>query len=182
MRPGKEQRDLCWGDLVLKTDSKGNRFVEFSTERQTKTRTGENPRNRRDLKPVMCENSANTERCPVLTYLKRPAEMCHENSPFYLAINTPLPKPGKKLFKSSPLGVNSLRSMMNNMRKDADFNTDRKLVNHSTRKHLIQKLVDNEIPANEIIQVTGHKNVNSLNNRPIRLHMQIAHFNVYTNL
>ena len=44
MRPGKEQRDLCWGDLQLKTDSEGNRFVEFSKERQTRTRTGENPR------------------------------------------------------------------------------------------------------------------------------------------
>ena len=42
LRPGKEQRDLCWGDLQLKTDSEGNRFVEFSKERQTKTRTGEN--------------------------------------------------------------------------------------------------------------------------------------------
>ena len=53
MRPGKEQRDLCWGDLQLKTDSEGNRFVEFSKERQTKTRTGENPRNLREKKPQM---------------------------------------------------------------------------------------------------------------------------------
>ena len=44
MRPGKEQRDLCWADLQLKTDSEGNRFIEFNKERQTKTRTGENPR------------------------------------------------------------------------------------------------------------------------------------------
>jgi len=29
---------------------------------------------------------------------------------------------------------------------------------------LVQKLVDNDIPPNEIIQITGHKNVNSLNN------------------
>ena len=33
MRPGKEQRDLCWGDLQLKTDSEGNRFIEFNIER-----------------------------------------------------------------------------------------------------------------------------------------------------
>ena len=38
MRPGKEQRDLCWGDLELKVDAQGVRYVEFSTERQTKTR------------------------------------------------------------------------------------------------------------------------------------------------
>ena len=29
---------------------------------------------------------------------------------------------------------------------------------------MVQKLVDNDIPPNEIIQITGHKNVNSLNN------------------
>ena len=29
---------------------------------------------------------------------------------------------------------------------------------------MVQKLVDNDIPPNEIIQITRHKNVNSLNN------------------
>ena len=38
MRPGKEQRDLCWGDLQLKTDSEGNRFVEFSTRKDKRKR------------------------------------------------------------------------------------------------------------------------------------------------
>jgi hypothetical protein len=37
MRPGKEQRDHCWGDLELKVDAEGVRYVQFSTERQTKT-------------------------------------------------------------------------------------------------------------------------------------------------
>ena len=47
------------------------------------------------------------------------------------------------------------------MLKDAAFETDRKIVNHSNRKHLIQKMVDSEIPPNEIIQITGHKNINN---------------------
>ena len=47
---------------------------------------------------------------------------------------------------------------------DSGLETDKKLVNHSTRKHLVQKLVDNDIPPGEIIQITRHKNVNSLNN------------------
>ena len=42
--------------------------------------------------------------------------------------------------------------------------TKRKLVNHSTRKHLVQKLVNNNVPPTEIAQITGHKNVNSINN------------------
>ena len=90
--------------------------------------------------------------------------MMTDESPFYLAVNIESPKPGQKWFKCSPLGVNSLRSMLKNMIKDSGLKTDKKLVNHSTRKHLVQKLVDNDVPPNEIIQITGHKNVNSLNN------------------
>ena len=157
-----------WGDLQLKTDSEGNRFVEFSKERQTKMRTGENARNLREKKPQMYENKNNPDRCPINTYLAyknhRPADMMTDESPFYLAVNIESPKPGQKWFKCSPLGVNSLRSMLKNMIKDSGVKTDKKLVNHSTRKHLVQKLVDNDVPPNEIIQITGHKNVNSLNN------------------
>ena len=168
MRPGKEQRDLCWGDLQLKTHSEGNRFIEFNTERQTKTRTGKDPRNIRDKKPKMYEDKSTADRCPVNTYLAhkehRPTSMMTYESPFYLAVNNEDPKPGQMWFKCSPLGVNSLRSMLKNMIRDSGLETDKKLVNHSTRKHLVQKLVDNDIPPNEIIQITGHKNVNSLNN------------------
>ena len=84
-RPGKEQRDLCWGDLELNVDAQGVRYVEFSTERQTKTRTGENPRNARETRPKMFENPDNIERCPVPVFLshkdQRPSEMLNVNSP-----------------------------------------------------------------------------------------------------
>ena len=61
----KEQRDLKWGDVVLKKDTEGKKYLEF-TERQTKTRTGENSMNRRSVKPRMYENlSAGPERNPI---------------------------------------------------------------------------------------------------------------------
>ena len=50
MRPGKEQRDLCSGDLQLKTDWGGKLLHRVDIERQTKTRTGKNPRNIREKK------------------------------------------------------------------------------------------------------------------------------------
>ena len=56
LRGGKEQRDLKWGDVFLKKDTEGKEYLEFNTERQTKTRTGENPMNRRSVKPRMYEN------------------------------------------------------------------------------------------------------------------------------
>ena len=90
--PEQEQQDLCWADLEIKTNADGLRYVKFPTERQTKTRTGENPKNVRESKPKMFENRDNPERSPVTTYLaskqQRLSEMMDDNSPFCLAINT----------------------------------------------------------------------------------------------
>ena len=49
-----EQKELRWGDIVLKTDSDGKEYLEC---RQTKTRTGEDPRNQRPIKPRMYANN-----------------------------------------------------------------------------------------------------------------------------
>ena len=38
LRGGKEQRELKWGDVVLKTNPSGKEYLEYCTERQTKTR------------------------------------------------------------------------------------------------------------------------------------------------
>lgn len=105
------------GDLELKRDSEGVRFVELCREKQTKTRTGENLRSLRAKKPQMYENKSNPGRCPVNSYLAyrahRPAKMLAEDSPFYLAVNTEVPKnEGQQWYKCSSLGVNSLRNML----------------------------------------------------------------------
>jgi hypothetical protein len=60
---------LVRGDLELIFDAEGVRYVQFSTERQTKTRTGENPRNARETQSKMFENQDNIERCPVTAFL-----------------------------------------------------------------------------------------------------------------
>ena len=73
MRPGKEHSDLCWGDLQLKTDSEGNRFVDFSKERQTKTCTGENPRDW-ERKSLKCTRTRTTQ-IAVLLILTRPTKI-----------------------------------------------------------------------------------------------------------
>ena len=96
MRPGKKHRDLCWGDLQLKTDSEGNCFIEFNIERQTKTRTSENPHNIREKKPKMYEDKSNADRCLVNTYLAykehQPTSMMIDESLFYLAVNNKKPE------------------------------------------------------------------------------------------
>lgn len=48
LRANQEHRDLCWGDVVLGVDD-GHEYIEYRTERSTKTRTGANPRNTRQV-------------------------------------------------------------------------------------------------------------------------------------
>ena len=43
---------LAWGDVQLRQTSNGGEVLEH-TERKTKTRTGENPRDVRQIKPKM---------------------------------------------------------------------------------------------------------------------------------
>ena len=66
----KEQTELQWGDFVLKSDSEGRQYLEYSVERQKKTRTGENPRNQRQVKLRMYQKQTakSAERDPVQIY------------------------------------------------------------------------------------------------------------------
>ncbi|KAH3888867.1 hypothetical protein DPMN_012909 [Dreissena polymorpha] len=48
MRTVIEIHKLCWGDGTLGVDfESGEEYITLDTERQTKIRTGENPRNTR---------------------------------------------------------------------------------------------------------------------------------------
>jgi len=55
---------------------------------------------------------------------------------------------------------------MKDMAKEAnlpDLQTKR-ITNTSVRKHLYQKLLDNNIPDAQVVHITDHKNTSSLNN------------------
>ena len=47
---------------------------------------------------------------------------------------------------------------------EAGFEKTKNISNHSARKHLVQKLRDSNIAPTEIMQITGHKNVQSIIN------------------
>jgi len=90
--------------------------------------------------------------------------MKSDDSPFYLAINyTRLANSSKPWFEAAPVGSNKLNSLMKTMAEKAGLNAEN-LTNHSARKRMIQKLNDHEVPPTHIMQISGHKNVQSLNN------------------
>ena len=63
-----EHRRMKWGDVQLLTDVDGAEYLEFS-ERQTKTRTGAEPRNVRAVKPKAYSfANGSPDRDPVFVY------------------------------------------------------------------------------------------------------------------
>ncbi|RUA04261.1 MAG: hypothetical protein DSY43_06765 [Gammaproteobacteria bacterium] len=166
LRGCQEHRDMRWGDIEQKTTTDGTVYLEYN-ERQTKTRTGADPKDSRTVKPKMFA-VAGSERDPLRAYQlyvsKRPDDMKTPESAFYLAINhTTKAVTTKPWFKSAPMGVNKLNSLMKTMAKKAGLNAEN-LTNHSGRKRMIQKLNDRGVPPTHIMQISGHKNVQSLNN------------------
>ena len=89
LRGCKEHRDMCWGDVQLRQTSNGEEVLEH-TERKTKTRTGENPRDVRQIKPKMFR-FREVKGSPVAVYKfyaeNRPLEINDNKAPFYLPVN-----------------------------------------------------------------------------------------------
>ena len=91
LRGFKEQKELCWGDFVLKTDNDGKEYLEYFE--QQSTWTGEDPRNQRPMKPRMCanNNAISIDCVPVHVYKmykdKLPPSMLEPDPSFYLSEN-----------------------------------------------------------------------------------------------
>ena len=64
-------------------------------------------------------------------------------------------------FKAQHMGVNKLNSILKDMCEAGGI--PRK-TNYAARKTPVQKLQENDVPPNQIVQITGHKNLQSINN------------------
>ena len=51
---------------------------------------------------------------------------------------------------------------MKNCAQLAGIGNEKRITNHNVRKTLVQKLQDNNIPPTEIVQITDHKNFQSI--------------------
>ena len=91
MRGRDEHKKYCFGDFTIQSTSDGRKYVEYTSERDTKTRSGEHEYDHRTFKPKMWATPECPERCPVIIFERfiqeRPESMCKPVSPFYLAIN-----------------------------------------------------------------------------------------------
>ena len=162
LRGTHEHRQLCFGDIQMKIHDEGEEYIEFN-ERQSKTRQGASS-DIRQFPPKAFATRDDPKRCPVTLWKKfcdkRPGEMCQPDSPFYLSIHY-----GAKSniwYKKCPIGVNNLASFMSKMAARAGLTGHKS--NHSVRATTCTRLMQENVPPTIAAQLTGHKNLNSLNN------------------
>jgi hypothetical protein len=142
-RANKENREMKWGDIQVKTNAAGLRYL-VNNERETKTRHGQTDDDAREQIRVY-EDQEHPEYCPVTLFnlyvSKRPTEMCEPNSNFYLQpkkyrdINSMTADP--IWYKRQIHGLNSIKGYMKSITKAAGLPSSVGLSNISARKHLI---------------------------------------------
>ena len=161
-RARDEHRRARFGDFQIKQHGpKQMKYIEWVTERGSKTRTGENefvPD--RPFNPKMFATGG--PKCPVFIFeeyvRRRPVDMNYPDAPFYLAS---IPKPATSTwYKKQPLGANSLGSLMKQMTQAAGL--DGRFTNHSARRTMISTLRRENVEPLNIIGLAGQRNLKSL--------------------
>ena len=168
-RARDESRKLTWGDVHLENDPEtGAECLVWKTEKGSKTRTGQEGGHRRAFEPKAYA-SVNKSRCPVEFYKvyrsHRPESMLATDAPFYLAINHKRKPEDQIWYLNRPLGKNEIGKFLKESAEvvlNKQQGTKKKFTNHSVRKTSIGRLLDGNVEANYVAQLSGHKNLKSL--------------------
>ena len=118
LRGCDERRQMRWSDVKILRDAYGTEYLEYC-ERQTKTRSAEEPRNIRSVKPkTFAMPDSAPEKDPVSVYKFYPEKdlaQCRASKHlYYLGLNNSKDC-SKYWFKESAIGVNKLTSLMKTM-------------------------------------------------------------------
>ena len=166
-----ESKKLKFGDMVLGIDEETSRsYLEWSVLRGSKTFTGEVANShsaQRTFNPKVHETG--DDKCPVKAYKlfveHRPVESLAKDSPFFLAMIPEARINSSVWFYNKPLGKNKLGEFLSHAKSilGESFASRSKIANHSARKTSITKLLHNNVHPIHVVQLTGHKNYESLN-------------------
>jgi hypothetical protein len=96
---------------------------------------------------------------------RRPSIVSGPEDPFYL---TPRPIPLEDTSSSlwylrQKVCVKKLAKLLRTIKEKGQLEPSKRITNHSARKYLVQQMSENEVQSTDIMQIAGHKNVNSVN-------------------
>ena len=163
LRRRQEHHDMKVDDFQLCKDDNGVEFVQF-TEGQIKTRQGGSHTMQHDFQPRMF--AVGGERCPVALFkpfVSRRPQNLKTTGPFYLSIKTNRKPDDKVWFEAQPMGENKINDTMKSIVANTFLQSrDRKFTRHRARKTVVSKLKKANVERSGIVKVTGHKNIQSL--------------------
>ena len=87
--------------------------------------------------------------------------MNQPEAPFYLAGKHQRKATDAVWYKKSPLGKNEIGKLLTKAAQNAGL--PGRVTNHSVRKTCISRLLDSDVPGNYVAQLSGHRNLKSLN-------------------
>ena len=152
----------------------GEEYLEWSTERESKTRHGEENEHQRSFCPKVYETG--DRKCPVSCFKefvnRRPTVAQSPESPFFLAVRQRRKPEDQIWFLNSPMGKGKIGKFLSNTTKDLPLSRSGKYTNHSVRKTCIKTLLDSGVSHNSVAQLSGHKSLKSLDSYAIASHQQ----------
>ena len=133
----------------------------WKAEQGSKTRQGDGHYRAFNPKAYATEN----EHCPELLYLKfashRPEEIKRPEAPFFLAIKHKRKPADPMWYSRAPLEKkNKIGDFLTKAGKNTGLPGN--VTNHSVRKTCISGLMDAEVTVNYVAQLSGHRNLKSL--------------------
>ena len=152
--------------IQLQVNSNGREMLVWLCERGRKTRHGQENGHQRSFQPKIY--ATGSERCPVRYYKEYmshcPVEMNTEDAPFFLAVRHGNRHHNNNIwYMRSPLGKNEIGKFLSKAADSAGLQrAGDKLSNHSVRKTSISRLLDANTPEIFVAQLSGHKNLQSL--------------------
>ncbi|XP_075451372.1 uncharacterized protein LOC142492555 isoform X2 [Ascaphus truei] len=132
-----EQHSLKWGDINLKADPQGRKYLEH-TKKLAPSRTSGKLHPCQTMRMQIYESPEQPERDVVRAYEKysseRPEKMKCKDAPFYLTPQSDC-RPGyARWFKNLPMGETRIRGIMKNLKAAAGLSPQKKITNHSAMK------------------------------------------------
>ena len=192
-RARNEARQMKFGDVQIKKefdfDPNSRECLVWCNERSSKTRDGAKPNGHaRAYHPPAYPS--NDERCPVQIFrqfVQHRPECCKtDDSPFYLTVRHNFDHNIDQVwYHPKPLGVNKIGEFLSkasSILSAANLSsTIGKISNHSARKTSITKLLSNDVHPLIVSQLSGHKNIDSLNSYYVASKKQQEHMSTILN-
>ena len=157
-RRGREGlRDLHKKSFEVQTDAKGQKFVQNAYHEHEKCKTGKG-KNVTEKEPKMYAVPGSKD-CPVMHYERYIKSLHPQCDALFQRAKKRFTREGLG-YDNAPLGIHTLSDMMVKMTELGKLSQH--YTNHCIRKTCVTALADSGFEAKDIMTVTGHKNVQSL--------------------